>query len=124
MPRVLTALATSVDGFIAGRNDSAAQPLGEGGSRLFDWYFDGGTRSRFYDNFSMSAPSARFFDEYATRIGAVITGRRTYDIVDGWGGRVPCRACHSSSSPTANPVVHLRHRRHRECGREGQGRSR
>ncbi len=37
----------------------------------------------------MSAASASFFDEFAGRNGAVIAGRRTYDIARGWGGRGP-----------------------------------
>ena len=39
--KVITGLATSLDGFIAGADDSPAQPLGEGGERLFDWIRDG-----------------------------------------------------------------------------------
>jgi dihydrofolate reductase len=37
----------------------------------------------------MSAASAAFFDEYAGRVGAIITGRRTYDVSDAWGGSGP-----------------------------------
>ena len=37
----------------------------------------------------MSAVSAQFFDEFAGRQGAVISGRRTYDIANAWGGRGP-----------------------------------
>jgi hypothetical protein len=51
MGKVLTALATSVDGFIAGPDDSLQQPLGTHGSRLFDWFTDGDTPSRFYEQF-------------------------------------------------------------------------
>jgi dihydrofolate reductase len=89
MAKVLTALATSLDGFIAGPDDSPAAPLGRHGSTLFDWYGEGDTPSRFYEQFRMSAPSAAFFDGIAGRCGAVITGRRTYDITDGWGGVGP-----------------------------------
>ena len=46
MTKVLTALSTSVDGFIAGAEDSAQQPLGVGGDRLFSWLTDGDTPSR------------------------------------------------------------------------------
>lgn len=89
MPTVVTALATSVDGFIAGPDDGPGQPLGTGGTRLFDWFTAGDTPSRYYDRFRMSAASARFFDGFASRCGAVIAGRRTYDIAAGWGGRGP-----------------------------------
>jgi dihydrofolate reductase len=87
--KVITALATSLDGFIAGRDDNTQQPLGRNGSRLFDWYADGDTPSQFYAQFRMSGPSATFFDEFAGRCGAVIVGRRTYDISKAWSGSGP-----------------------------------
>ncbi len=43
MGTVGTSLSMSLDGFIAGPNASAERPLGEGGDRLFDWYFGGDT---------------------------------------------------------------------------------
>lgn len=89
MARIGTALAVSLDGYIAGPDASRDQPLGTGGSRLFEWYSDGDTPSRVYPTFHLSAPSAKFFDEIAGRSGAVITGRRTYDWVDGWDGHGP-----------------------------------
>jgi dihydrofolate reductase len=84
--RVTTVLATPLDGFIAGADDGTAQPLGTGGERLFEWSRDGSTPSRFYEWMRMSAQSAEFFDNHAARVGAVITGRRTYDISGAWGG--------------------------------------
>ena len=89
MTAIMTGLSTSLDGFIAGADDSPRQPLGVGGERLFQWFSNGDTPSRFYPTFRMSAESATFFDGFASRAGAVITGRRTYDITDGWGGKGP-----------------------------------
>jgi dihydrofolate reductase len=89
MTIVVTGHSTSLDGFIAGADDSPDQPLGVGGDRLFDWFRDGDTPSRYYPEFRMSAASAAFFDAYAGRVGAVITGRRTYDVSDAWGGSGP-----------------------------------
>lgn len=86
---IMTGLSTSLDGFIAGADDSPEQPLGVGGERLFNWFGDGDTPSRYYPSFKMSAVSASFFDEFAGRIGAVIAGHRTYDVSRGWGGRGP-----------------------------------
>ena len=37
----------------------------------------------------MSAVSAAFFDEGVSGVGAVIAGRRTYDISEAWGGSGP-----------------------------------
>ncbi len=89
MTKVICGVSTSLDGFIAGTDDSPAQPLGDGGDRLFTWFSDGDTPSRHYPSFTMSAISARYFDEFADRIGAVISGRRTYDVSDAWGGTGP-----------------------------------
>jgi dihydrofolate reductase len=99
MAKVIVALAMSVDGFIAGRNDGGAEPLGQGGMRLFKWYFDGDTPIRRYaaaaergvrvPPFTLSSGSAAVFEELVEGGGAVVTGRRTYDIAGAWGGNGP-----------------------------------
>ncbi|MGO9196076.1 MAG: dihydrofolate reductase family protein [Acidimicrobiales bacterium] len=86
---IVAAHSTSIDGFIAGEDDGPARPLGVGGERLFTWFSDGDTPSRFYPSFKMSAISAEFFDAFAGRVGAVISGRHTYDVAGGWGGGGP-----------------------------------
>ena len=85
----MTGLLVSADGYIAGPDDRPGQPRGAGGSRLFDWYFDGHRPSRLYPGFRLSALSAEYFDRFASAIGAVVTGRRTYDIAGGWNGAGP-----------------------------------
>lgn len=89
MATVVVGLAMSVDGFIAGPNDDDRLPLGEGGDALFEWYFDGDTPSRQIGRLSMSRRSADFFDAGVAPVAAVVTGRRTYDIANGWGGDSP-----------------------------------
>jgi dihydrofolate reductase len=89
MTKVVTAHSTSLDGCIAGADDRPEQPLGVGGDRLFRWFSDGDTPSRYYPGFKMSAVSAAFFDEGVSGVGAVISGRRTYDISEAWGGSGP-----------------------------------
>lgn len=89
MAKVTTALSVSVDGFIAGPGDGDDRPLGIGGDALFRWMSAGETPSGFHPSFRMSAASARFFDDGARACGAVVTGRRTYDIAHGWGGDGP-----------------------------------
>jgi hypothetical protein len=89
MSRIVTGLAISADGYIAGPDDGPQQPLGVGGMRLFDFFGSGDTPSRFYDRFKMSPVSAALFDAAAGANGAVISGRRTYDITNGWGGKGP-----------------------------------
>jgi dihydrofolate reductase len=79
----------SLDGCIAGPDDGPGLPLGRGGEALFTWFGAGDAPSRFYPSFRMSAASAAYFDAFADRIGAVISGRRTYDISNAWGGDGP-----------------------------------
>jgi hypothetical protein len=97
MTKVLTALSTSLDGFIAGAGDTREQPLGVGGDRLFTWFFDGDTPSRHAPGFSMSAVSAKFLDEGVDRSAqpsrvAVPTTCRTRGA-----GAVRCPASRCSS---------------------------
>jgi dihydrofolate reductase len=98
--KVFSALAVSVDGYITGREPGPGRGLGDGGT-LFDWYFNGDTASRAFDGFKLSEPSARVFDAVATRVGAVVAGRNTYDDSEGFGGGSP--------HPTARLVL-LSHR--------------
>jgi dihydrofolate reductase len=89
MSKVICAHSMSLDGFIAGAGDGPGQPLGRGGQRLFQWFSDGDTPSRFYPWMKMSAASAAAFDEGAGSVGAVVTGRRTYEISNAWQGDGP-----------------------------------
>jgi|SRR5579875_1618710 len=84
--KVSAAVAVSLDGFIAGSGDGPDQALGQGGDQLFTWFFNGDTPGRFYPWMTMSAISAAAFDGYIATIGAVVTGRRTYDMANGWEG--------------------------------------
>jgi dihydrofolate reductase len=86
---IISGLSTSLDGYIAGPDDGPELPLGRGGERPFQWFRDGDTPSRYYPSFRMSAVSAAFFDAFAGRVGAVISGRRTYDVSGAWGGTGP-----------------------------------
>jgi hypothetical protein len=75
MAKVIVDLATSVDGFIAGANDSPEQPLGRGGMRLFHWYFDGDTPSRQYQAAAARGVSVPPFKMSALTISRPTTSR-------------------------------------------------
>jgi len=82
----------SLDGFIAGPNDGPGSPLGEGGERLFAWYSSGETEYRMPGTelvFRVSPQSAELLREAHAKMGAFVTGRRTFEIANGWGGRPP-----------------------------------
>ncbi len=92
MGKVATGLTMSLDGFIAGPNDGPGQPLGEGGMRLFDWYSSGDTDYEMPGTemvFRVSPASADLLREAHGTMGAFVTGRRTFDIANGWGGSPP-----------------------------------
>jgi dihydrofolate reductase len=90
--KVTTGLSMSLDGLIAGPNDGPGSPLGDGGERLFAWYSGGDTEYRLPGTemvFMVSPQSAQLLGEAHTNMGAFVTGRRTFDISNGWGGRPP-----------------------------------
>jgi dihydrofolate reductase len=92
MGKVATGLSMSLDGFIAGPNDGPESPLGDGGERLFAWYSGGDTEYRLPGTemvFMVSPQSAQLLREAHTKMGAFVTGRRTFDISNGWGGNPP-----------------------------------
>ena len=92
MGKVTAGLTMSLDGFIAGPNDGPEHPLGEGGMRLFDWYTSGDTDYVVPSGgmtFKVSSRAAELLREVFAEIGAIVTGRRTFDITNGWGGTHP-----------------------------------
>ena len=92
MGKVAMGLSMSLDGFIAGPNDGPERPLGEGGERLFEWYSSGDTEYGLPGTemvFRISPQSAELLREAHARMGAFVTGRRTFDITNGWGGNPP-----------------------------------
>jgi dihydrofolate reductase len=92
MGKVSTGLSMSLDGFIAGPNDGPGSPLGEDGERLFAWYSSGDTEYRLPGTemvFRVSSQSAELLREAHSKMRAFVTGRRTFDITNGWGGSPP-----------------------------------
>ena len=68
-------MSMSLDGFIAGPDDRAGQELGRDGGRLFNWL----------DDREGDGPSGDVFRE-AMGTGAVISGRRTFELAGRWQG--------------------------------------
>ncbi len=89
MGAVVVGLSISLDGFIAGPDDGPEHPLGEGGERLFAWMSAGPERNRVNQWFVPPDASRVVIDEWLTDCGAMISGRRTFDIAGGWKGGHP-----------------------------------
>src|SRR5262249_26825326 len=84
--------SVSLDGFVAGPHDSPELPLGEGGERLFEWYSSGDTDFPLPGTdmvFKISRLSADLLREEWPKIGAMVAGRRMFDIADAWQGKPP-----------------------------------
>lgn len=73
-------MAMSVDGYIAGPNDTVDNPGGDGFMRLHEWFVDADG-----EFFRPAGPAVDVLD-YANATGAVLIGRRLAEQVDHWGG--------------------------------------
>src|SRR5215204_156902 len=74
-------MSMSLDGYIAGPNDTPDNPGGDEFMRLHEWYGFAGTPP----NTKGTGWGAHFLDE-GDATGAVLAGRRTVEQVDHWGG--------------------------------------
>jgi dihydrofolate reductase len=74
-------MSMSLDGYIAGPNDTPGNPGGDGFMRLHEWY---GFQSA-PPNSEGTGWGAQFIDE-VNATGAVLAGRRTAEQADHWGG--------------------------------------
>ena len=84
MGNVIVDLSVSLDGFIAGHDDGAELPLGRGGEALFAWMTGGPESNRVERRLAPPDASKVVIDEWTTDCGAMISGRRTFDIANGW----------------------------------------
>ena len=70
-------MSMSLDGFVAGPNEDADNPLGDGGHRLHEWFLrEGGAGA---------GVNGRVMGE-AMATGAIVAGRGTFEPAGGWGG--------------------------------------
>ncbi len=84
MGTVVVDLSVSLDGFIAGPDDGPNLPLGRGGEHLFTWMSAGPESNRVERRIAPPDASHVVVDEWMTETGAMISGRRTFDIASGW----------------------------------------
>lgn len=89
MSKLILDISMSLDGFIAGLNDHQKQPLGDGGEAIQSWLFSGNQPSKYNEFFQLSSTNKAVFDASIPKTGAMIVGRRTFDIVNGWEGSHP-----------------------------------
>ncbi|NBH11005.1 dihydrofolate reductase family protein [Amycolatopsis sp. SID8362] len=81
MTDVIMHNVTSADGFIADDHDDIGP--------LFDWYFNGEEPLSDDGSFRMTPQSADYVRSTWAAIGAMVIGRRLFDLMNGWDGRPP-----------------------------------
>ena len=84
MGKVITQFTMSLDGFVAGPNDEVWP--------LLNWYMSGDTEFAAATSprpFKISRASADLLREEWGAIGAIVTGRRDFDVSEAWGGAAP-----------------------------------
>ncbi len=104
--KVTTGFSMSLDGFIAGPNEDFQQ--------LFAWMTGGDTDYTITigdeeQKLKITEASIEMFDEAINTAGALVAGRRLYELTHGWGGHHPIGA----------PVVVVTHRPPPEWVEEG-----
>jgi dihydrofolate reductase len=84
MGTLITDFSMSLDGYIAGPDEDF--------SKLFAWYAAGDTEYTWPGNgmrTQVTKASAEHLEEMIARTGALVAGRRLFDITNGWDGRHP-----------------------------------
>src|SRR6478736_3960649 len=84
MTKLIGLMSMSLDGYVADANDGVAE--------VFDWYFSGDVEIPMPIptpdfTFRVSPASAEHLRGLMTEVGAFLTGRRTFEVADGWGGQ-------------------------------------
>jgi dihydrofolate reductase len=74
MSRVIFDISMSLDGFMTAAKVRPEEPMGDSAQRLHDWAFGEDERNR------------KLLAEAVNSLGAVIAGRRTYDLSVRWWG--------------------------------------
>jgi dihydrofolate reductase len=83
MGKITTEFTMSLDGFIAGPNDDVGP--------ILKWYFSGDTDFTLPGmdrTFKISRASADLLRQEWSQFGAMVTGRRDFDVSNAWGGQL------------------------------------
>jgi len=95
MGTVVSSASMSLDGYVAGPDDAPGP--------IFDWYESGAVEVRTTRDdltFHLTPQSAAHWTTFVQGVGALVVGRRLFDLTDGWQG----------NHPLGVPVVVVSHR--------------
>lgn len=111
MSRLRLRISVSLDGFVAGPNQSVENPLGIGGMRLHEWVFPLSVwRAMHGMEGGEVNESSRVIDESLVGIGATIMGRNMFGGHPGpWNADRPWNGWWGDNPPYHHPVFVLTH---------------
>jgi dihydrofolate reductase len=103
-------ITMSLDGYVAGPNQSVRHPLGEGGEQLHDWAFATQTFRAIHEmEGGATGPDDEIAKEYFQNVGATILGRHMFGGGNGPWGDKPWNGWWGENPPFHMPVFVLTH---------------
>jgi dihydrofolate reductase len=110
VPRLKFLISISLDGFVAGPNQSDEHPLGEGGEGLHDWVveLEAWRRAHGREGGEVNA-STEVFEEASGNAGAIMMGRNMFGGGSGPWGEDPWMGWWGEKPPFHVPVFVLTH---------------
>jgi dihydrofolate reductase len=113
-------ITMSLDGYIAGPNQSITHPLGEGGEQLHEWAFAvRAFRERHGMEGGATGPDDDIAKEYFQNVGATIMGRHMFGGGDGPWSDNPWNGWWGEDPPFHMPVFVLTHHAREPLEMEG-----
>jgi dihydrofolate reductase len=112
-------ITTSLDGFVAGPDITAEEPLGRGGEELHDWW----TRTAFFremhgESGGEANEDSEVMTEAYANVGAVVMGRGMFGGDGAWGDE-PWEGWWGEEPPFRVPVFVVTHHAREPLPREG-----
>lgn len=120
MSKLRCQISVSVDGYVAGPNQSEQEPLGEGGERLHDWVIEleSWRRAHGKEGGEVNA-STQVMDETLENIGAAVMGRNMFGPIGGGPWDDEWKGWWGDNPPYHYPVFVITHHEREPLEMEG-----
>ena len=121
MAKLTLGISMSLDGFVAGPNQSLEHPLGEGGERLHEWAFPTASfRERHGRSGGETSVDNEVVEESVRNTGATVMGRRMFSGGEGpWEDDPNADAWWGDDPPFHHPVFILTHHAREPVTKQG-----
>ena len=113
MGTVDAGFAVSLDGFVADEKDDI--------SALYAWMVGAVEQNTPLDDMELTEHGEETQQSRSTELGAIVSGRRTFDLAKGWGGPAPARRPGRRPHPRGPDRVGQRRQPLHVCDGRGQG---